>query len=203
MLRRNLTQSARRARFISSYTEAMHPDIYNEADEMFTKLKEVYPDKRDMRKVPEFLCLTTGVKTMNAHYYKNKISKKKDENNHNKDNMVLEIQLTKHDELSTIMPKETNGPTGELANCIPDETNAPAGELANIIPDETNAPTGELANVIPDDIYQGLLEELSNDPDLSRIFNGFAPLEEDNVIVEYQSIDEPTPLEWELHNLGY
>ena len=233
MLRRNLTQSAKRARFISAYTEAMHPDIYNEADEMFTYLKEAYPDKRDIRKVPEFLCLTTGVKTMNAHYYKNKISKKKDENNHNKDNMVLEIQLTKHDELSTIMPKETNGPTGELASCIPDETNAPTGELANIIPDktnaptgelascipdetnaptgelaniipdETNAPTGELANIIPDDIYQGLLEELSNDPDLSRIFNGFDPLEEDNVIVEYQSIDEPTPLEWELHNLGY
>ena len=233
MLRRNLTQTGRRARFISAYTEAMHPDIYSKADEMYTFLREAYPDKRDMRKVPEFLSLTTGVKTLNAFYYKNKMSKKTDQNNHNKDNMRLEIELVKHTELSNIMPNgelttnipdeangpdetnvpirelatnipdETNGPTGELANIIPDETNGPTGELANIIPDETNGPTGELANIIPDNIYQDLLAELTNDPDLSRIFNDFDPLEEDNVIVEYQSIDEPTPLEWELHNLGY
>ena len=121
----------------------------------------------------------------------------------NKDNMVLEIQLVKQDELPNIMPKETNVHNGEMSTSIPDETNVPNGEMSTSIPDENNVPTGELSSIIPDNIYQDLLAELTKDPDLSTIFNGFDVLEEDNVIVDYESIHEPTPLEWELHNLGY
>ena len=202
-VRRNLTLSSRHDRFISAYVKAIHADIYSKADEMYTFLKEVYPDKRDMRKVPEFLLLTTGVKNINAHYYKNKMSKKTEQNNHNTDNMVLEIQLVNQDELSTIIPRQTNVPTGELSTIIPKETNVPTDELSTIIPKETNVPTDEPQLIIPDKIYEDLLSELRSDPDLNAIFNGFDVSEEDHVIAEYESIDEPTPLEWELHNLGY
>ena len=225
--RRKLTQSHQHAQFITAYTKAMHPEIYRKASQMYDDLKELYPEKRDLRKVPQFLSLTTGTKSLNSYYYKNKMSRKIRQD----DKMVLEIPLTKYTgqltdqtsastlESATIIPDETNASTLESATIIPDETNPPTGELssinhdqtnastlesATIIPDETNPPTGELlSDIIPNHIYNQLLAELTNDPDLSRILNEFQDWEEDNIIVEYPSIDEPTPLEWELHNLDY
>ena len=224
-VRRMLTLSSRHDRFIATYIKAKHPDVYTEADEMYTFLKEVYPNKRDLRKVPEFLQLTTGVKSINAHYYKNRLSKKTEQNNHNTYNMVLEIPLLNQnaltmnqnelsttipeetsvptDELSTTIPEETSVPTDELSTIIPEETSVPTDELSTIIPEETNVPTDEPQLIIPDKIYEDLLSEIRSDPDLKAIFNDFDVLEEDQVILEHGSIDEPSPLEWELHNLGY
>ena len=214
--RRQLTQTHQRALFIAGYTQALHPDIYNKADQMYEELKELHPDKRDIRKTPQFLSLTTGTKSLNSYYYKKKIFKKTRQEK--LDTMVLEIPLTRINnpdetnpstlELTSINnPDETNPSTLELTSINnPDETNASTLELTSINnPDETNPSTGELttSDIMPDHIYKHLLSELTKDPDLTKILNDFESLEEDDIIVDYQNIDEPTPLEWELHNLAY
>ena len=247
--RRKLTQTHQRTQFIAAYTEALHPDIYNKADEMYEELKKLHPDKRDVRKTPQFLSLTTGTKSLNSYYYKKKVSKKTRQEKF--DNMVLTIPLEKYTdqlksinpdetsastlelksinpdetsastleltsiypdetsastlELTSINPDETNPPTVVLTSINPDETNLSTVVLTSTNPDETNAPAGELTSgIMPDHIYNDLLAELAKDPDLTNIFNDFDDiLKEDDIIIDYQDMDEPTPLEWELHNLGY
>ena len=257
--RRQLTLTHQRALFIAGYTQALHPDIYNKADQMYEELKEFYPDKRDVRKTPQFLSLTTGTKSLNSYYYKKKMLKKTRQEK--LDTMVLEIPLTRINNPSTLEltsinnpdetnpstleltsinnpdetnpstleltsinnpdetnpstleltsinnPDETNPSTLELTSINnPDETNPSTLELTSINnPDETNPSTGELttSDIIPDHIYKHILSELTKDPDLTKILNDFESLEEDDIIIDYQNFDEPTPLEWELHNLSY
>ena len=218
--RRKLTETHQRTQFIAAYTEALHPDIYNKADKMYEELKELYPGKRDVRKTPQFLSLTTGTKSINSYYYKKKMSKKTRQEKF--DNMVLTIPLEKYThpqstsinpnetsastlELTSINPDETNPPTVVLTSINPDETNLSTVVLTSTNPDETNAPAGELTSgIMSDHIYNDLLAELAKDPDLTKIFNDFDDiLKEDDIIIDYQDMDEQTPLEWELHNLGY
>ena len=226
MLRRNLTQSHNRAQFITAYTEAMHPEIYREADEMYTYLKELYPGKRDMRKVPQFLSLTTGIKNLNAYYYKNKMSRKTNQKKPDQDNMVLEIPLAKYtgESTSSIMPDTGESTssimpdTGESTSSIMPDTGESTTSImpdtgestSTIMPDTSESTssimpdTGESTSItMPDNVYKDLLTELAKDPDLTRIFNDFDGWEEDDMIIEGENIDELTPLEWELHNLGY
>ena len=59
--RRMLTLTSKHDRFIASYLKAKHPQVYGEADEFFTQLNKLYPDKRDLRKTVEFLHATTGI----------------------------------------------------------------------------------------------------------------------------------------------
>ena len=226
--RRQLTQTHQRALFIAGYTQELHPDIYNKANQMYEELKELHPDKRDIRKTPQFLSLTTGTKSINSYYYKKKMLKKTTQEK--LDTMVLEIPLTRINNPSTLEltsinnpdetnpstleltsinnPDETNPSTLELTSINnPDETNPSTLELTSINdnPDETNPSTGELttSDIMPDHIYKHILSELTKDPDLTKILNDFESLEEDDIIIDYQNFDEPTPLEWELHNLGY
>ena len=90
--------------------------------------------------------------------------------------------------------------------------------------------TGSLSTneplVLPDNVYQDLLNELAQDKDLKAILNDFEMFEEDineltqdkdlkAVLNDFEMFEEDiidelvpgpneeTPLEWELHNLGY
>ena len=247
--RRKLTESYHRTQFIASYTEALHPDIHNKAAKMYEELKELYPGKRDVRKTPQYLTLTTGTKSLNAYYYRKKMSKKARQETG--DNMVLTIPLEKYTrqsqrnnpdetsdstlelttinsdptsdstlelttinsdptsdstlELTTINSDPTSDSTLELTTINSDPTSPSTVVLTSTNPNESNSPAGELTSgIIPDHIYNNLLAELTKDPDLADIFNDFDDiLKEDDIINNYQDIDEPTPLEWELHNMGY
>ena len=209
MTRRTLTLTSRHNRFIAEHIRVKHPAIYTEADELHSFLNQLYPNKRDLRKVPEYLQLTTGVKNINAYYYKNRVSKKVKDNN--KYEMVLDIPLLTANEnpLATINPEKTSVPAVDLATIIPEETSVPAVDLATIIPEETNVPTDEPTSIIPDKVYQDLLSEISKDPDLYAIFNNFDVSGEEHESVEEltslqcESFEELTPLELELQNLGW
>ena len=224
MTRRTLTLTSRHNRFIAEYIRVKHPAIYTEADELHSFLKQLYPDKRDLRKVPEYLQLTTGVKNINAYYYKNRVSKKVKDNN--KYEIVLEIPLLTANEnpsatinpektsvpavdLPTMIPEETSVPALDLPTIIPEETSVPAVDLPTMIPEETNVPTDEPTSIIPDKVYQDLLSEISKDPDLYAIFNNFDVSGKEHESIEEltslqcESFEELTPLELELQNLGW
>ena len=136
--RRKLTVTSKHDKFISSYLKAKHPEVYNQADQLYVELDEKYPMKRDLRKTLEFLHVTAGINNINEYYY--------------------------------------------------------------------------------DHIYEDLVRELRNDPDLKAIFDDMNDInlsEEHQTVAEIENIiqdmcqnpdtnmDEPTPLEWELYTLGY
>ena len=217
--RRLLTLTSKHDRFISTYLKAKHPDVYSEADGLYTELNKLYPDKRDLRKTIEFLHITSGIKNINEYYYRNRVSKKT-EKNHITDNMLLEIPLLNQNSLTnnqnespTVIPQEINVHTDESPTVIPQEINVHTDESPMVIPQEINVHTDESPMVIPDKIYEDLLLELRKDPDLHAIFNDFDLSEEDQAIPEtvpeleniddILNIDEQTPLEWELYTLGY
>ena len=203
--RRLLTLTSKHDRFISTYLKAKHPDVYSEADELYTELNKLYPDKRDLRKTIEFLHITSGIKNINEYYYRNRVSKKT-EKNHITDNMLLEIPLLNQntltnnqnespmvipqeinvhtDESPTVIPQEINVHTDESPMVIPQEINVHTDESPTVIPQEINVHTDESPMVIPDKIYEDLLRELRKDPDLHAIFNDFDLSEEDQAIPE-------------------
>ena len=224
--RRLLTSTDKHDRFISSYFKNKYPDIYAEAEEFYTCLDQIYPLKRDLRKTAEFLHMTNGVTTIQQQYYKNKCLKKTKEN-HSTDNMMLHIPLLNYDETSTHIRQQINAHTGETSTVtgisqessgIPDVHADESSGIPDVHADESlsipDVHADESLSIpdvhadeslsIPDKVYEDLIFELRKDPHLKAIFNDFESSEEDDIMQELiPHSDEETPLEWELHNLGY
>ena len=187
--RKNLTIKDRRDRFVAGYVQSKYPDIYREANVFYEQLGEIYPNKKDRCKTIEYLRATEGVKSYNEYYRKKRPSKKKGKHTLEKssiaDNMVLEIPLfntssTAHKPNSTIL------------------------EQASVNIPQIN--DQESALIITDDVYEGLVQELRQDPDLYRIFNDTMYTYGDDTIqdLDLNNIgDEQTPLEKELAVLGF
>ena len=187
--RRLLTSTDKHDRFISTYVKNKYPDIYDEAHQVYTDLDQIYPQKRDLRKTQEFLHITQGVSNIYQQYYTDKCLKKTQEKSCT-DNMVLQIPLLNFNETSTGTPQESS-------DLHADET-----PTVTLHADETPTvtPHADEALSIPNNVLDDVISELRKDPDLETIFNDFEMFDEDDLI-HYS--DEETPLEWELHNLGY
>ena len=252
------TDKNRHARFISEYVKARHNHIYMEADQIFRDIRERNPRKKDIRKTEEFLKITTQYTSYAQFYNRRKTTPKNPENKDNMvrniapknpkimDNMQLNITLMPCGETSTknqdeipppaipeletpqlVIPElETQDETPQLV--IPElETQDETPQL--VIPElETQDETPQL--VIPEHVYEDLLQELRNDPDLYKIFNDMdipdnenqqtdTTVDNDEMDNESQQTDttlsnddmwdvfnifnEQTPLERELLRLGF
>ena len=248
MTRRKLTATSKHDKFISTYLKVKHPEIYREADLFYTELDERYPEKRDLRKTIEFLHNTEGIDNFKEYYYRNKVSKRAQQNPNN-DNMVLRIPLLDNNTLTAIPEVNVHATTVipevnvHATTVIPEvnvhattaipEVNVHATtaipevnvHATTVIPEvNVHATTAipevkEPPLVIPDHIYEDLVRELRNDPDLQAIFEDMNDInlsedhqpvdnEVENIIQDLcqnpdTNMDEPTPLEWELYTLGY
>ena len=189
--RKNLSLKNRKDRFISSYIKAKFPDVYDQASKSYNQIDAAYPNKRDLTKTVEFVYTTTGVTTLNQYYHKKRSERvRKGKEAAINDNMVLNIPLF------------------GTKDCI---------EQQQQQKQETNE--NELALPIPDELYNNLLEELRNDPDLHTILNDmdmpgeqsnesnlcediFTELNQDPALQAVLS-NEQTPLERELSSLYY
>ena len=193
----------RQARFIEDYIKARHTDVYAQADKAYKDIQSNNKSKKDLRKTDEFIRLTTQYKNLRQYYERpNKTGTKQHTDNtatkQYTDNMVLNIQL---------MDEGTwQDPPPPQRLLIPDVA-------------ETKDPTPPaLLPPIPDAMFQQLLDEIRNDPELDLIFNDMAfggdnipatqheslsPVSDDimdlsgiNIDIELQ-----TPLEVELSNI--
>ena len=178
--RKLLSLKNRQDRFISTYVQSVRPDLYNEAKTYYEELRLRYPGKRDMCKTSEFLRKTKGFDSFEEYYLERAKQKRREgqttERKLNQttrtgivDNMVLNIPLMTNE--ATKDPSETGDHTrtGIVDNRglnIPLMTNEATKD-----PSETG--DHELPLVISDDIYEDLLAELRNDPDLYNILNDF------------------------------
>ena len=143
--RRNLSKKHRHDRFISAYIEVKYPEAYDEANTYFDQLNLKYPDKRDLCKTLEFLHTTTGVCSIGEYYH---------------------LRRPRNPERKSKKPKQKNNITDNMVLRIP---------LMDNIDKTTENPPGmevhESPLVIPDNVYENLVNELRNDPDLYSIFN--------------------------------
>ena len=148
--RREAKQKGKQGIFIMEYIVIKHPEIYTEACEFYTKLKDEYPMKRDLTKTSEFKRLgnkstkITDVITLEPRLNINLLCT--DNNNQvfiNSDNNNNQVFIN-----SDINQVSTN----------------------NIEVTEQEAPFVNMESMETDDI-QKLIEELRQDPDLMSTFN--------------------------------
>ena len=194
-------------RFIADYIQVKFPQIYDEAKRHYDQLDAVYPGKRDLTKTVEFVYMTTGVTSLRQYYHKRRIEKTK--NLLEKEPGINDIMVLKIPLFDAKASNKLGGSSHQQQETIDHEPPLP----------------------IPDDLYENLLRELRNDPELYSIFNDMDMSGDDSIDLsgeqqpnesnpdtlcedivdelwqdpELQVIlcDEQTPLERELSLLNY
>ena len=226
----------RKARFISDYVMSKYNDIYTEAEQIFNFLSEKNPKKKDVRKTEEFLRMTTEYHSYNEYYSRLKCTTRNcttpKTTPTNENNMVLNITLMSREETSR---KQHEIPSVDLPQAEIPPVDLPQAEIPPVDLPQAEIPPVDLPQAeippvdlpqaeIPNDMYEGLIEELRNDPDLKRIFDDDFPyvetrqeevethLEEADNETQHSNDDmwdafdisnQQTPLELELSRLGF
>ena len=228
-LRAKRTVESNHAKFISQYMKSKHPDIYAEAEQVYQSMKERNPGRKDITKTIDFLKFTTPYTTYPVYYYQRRKTTQKNKGDtaqttknirHTMHDMVLNIPLISSQEMAARSdishpPDITEQPPAihEQPPTIPEQPPAihehppavheqppPIHEQPQAIPEQQL--------VIPDQLYEDLLQELRQDPDLYRIFNNMDSPGNDMDIPDSDMWDvfnmcEPTPLEAELARQGF
>ena len=181
MRRRKETSRIRMNRVINGYVEIKHPDIFAKAKTFYTRLDQLYPNKKDLRKTYEYCVFETGSKENKYKYQRNLqgIS----------DNMVLEIELMDTSATPTVAadsPPAVIPPTVIPPAAIPPAVIPPA-IAPTVIPDvgaEVTLP------FVSNEIIDEIIEDLRKDPEINTFF--------DEILTTGE-----TPLEEELATLGF
>ena len=178
--RKTLSVRAKHDRFITSYLQVKYPKEYEEAQQYYQQLNVQYPKKRDLTKTTEFLYLATGHRTF-VQYYRQRIHAKKTKKISEKtdivDNMVLQIPLMNSNDMDTVVLEEK----------------ADESDMNTVVLEEK----ADESLVIPDDIYDNLIRELRNDPELYTIFNDM------NVDTSQQPLDLSQEQQIEINIPGH
>ena len=218
-----------RNKFIVKYIEGLHGDVYVEAQERYEEIKQKNPGRNDLTKTVDFMNIAMPYKQVPLYYYTRQKKQKKQKSHRRSTStttMVLNIPLIPNTEIPpAITPQPTDDDTetnvqedqGIPSAITPQpsdddtETNVQEGQE---IPSATTLP-------IPDRVYEGLLQEIMQDPDLYQIFNDFNPnpLDNDDTGIQenmeilhedndtntdmWDAFQDQTPLERELIEQGY
>ena len=186
-------------RIITEYVRSKHPEVYDEAKAVYTKLDMLYPTKKDLRKTYEFCVYTTGSKD-NKYKYSRKL------HHQVSDNFVLEIPLMDTSDAPTVasdIPPAVIPPADIPPAVIPPAVIPPADIPPAVIPPAVIPPAVIPPAVIPPDvgaevtlpflsneIIDEIIEDLRNDPEINTFF--------DQILTTGE-----TPLEEELATLGF
>ena len=208
-LRAKRTEENLHAKFISGYIKAKHHDIYMEAYQTYWRVKEKNPARKDMTKTVDFLKMTTPYTSYPVYYYSRRKETEKNKGDtppkktKNTYDIVLNIPLISANEIAT-RNDETQPPDSHEIPTRNDETQPPDSHEIPTRNDETQPPDShEIATandetqplVISGTVYEDLLQEINQDPDLYRIFNDMDIPDIDDML--------DTPLERELNQLGF
>ena len=188
--RREDTRRKRQERVMCEYIKHTHPTVYEEAYKMYEKLNTMYPGTRDLRKTPYFINVMKGVE-------KKSFGMKPSGKNRQGQEFTLKIPLMKMETRATTTSSIVV-PSSVVVPSLP----LPVVPSSPLVVPQPSPPLPELTPV-PSDVYQTLLEELQQDPQLYQIFSNF-PLQEcdeemDKLVAEdIGDIDGISPLEAEL-----
>ena len=228
------TSEKNRNKFISEYVKSIHGDIYEEAQQLYETIKQKNPGRKDLTKTVEFMQEVVPNRTIPVYYY----TRQKQQTGPRRNNtagrtsstthMVLNIPLIEASEISTTVMATTTTGDLEMPASPPgqdqEDREMPASPPGHDQEDREmpSAPPGDDQEDsaphldIPDHMYEELLRELRQDPDLYQIFNNFNASDHDDTFIQESTEnqhcddmwdafvpDEQTPLELQLSQLGY
>ena len=158
----------RENRIIAGYVQFKHPGIYNEAKAFYTKLSNLYPEKKDLRKTYEYQTFTTGLESTKYKYSR----RSRRQHQEITDNMILQIQL---------MDKSAVPPT--VPPAVPPAVPAVVPPAVSAIPPiDVIIEDAEITlPAVSDDIIDEIIEGLRQDPDISTIFDHIDIEDERNI----------------------
>ena len=200
--RRQHTQQARAAIFVSEYIKEKHRETYEEAVAFYNYVNELHPKKNNLIKTHEFKAMKNGILSVVKQPKIIKQTFKPIPTT-----VQHEIAVINADEQSSTEQAETVASSAEQAKtmqlCIPlmsteqvSTTVLEESLRTSLLHEEIQA---TLDQEIPEEIYGKILEELRADPDLANLMED---MEQD---FHEQGIDLPIEedrLELELQNWG-
>ena len=197
-----------------AYIKHAHPTVYEEAYNTYEKLNTMYPNTRDLRKTPYFINIKKGVE-------KEPFEKKPSGKNSQGDKFTLKIPLLRVKTQTTttsssvaasfpfpVVPSSPSPVVPSSPSPVVPSSPSPVvpSSPSPVVPSSpspvvASAPSPPLPvlSPVPSEVYQTLLEELQQDPQLYQIFNNFPLQEMDKLVAEdIGDIDDISPLEVEL-----
>ena len=175
--RRKTDEQIRQNRVAMEFIKLKYPQIYLESVNLYKDLTKKYPNKQDVRKLPEFYQLCQGpstVKTETETIKPNQFSNNPNKVNQFRDNMVLNINLM------------SNPSTSEPMETTPQDTSVPS----------TSEDLHHL-ELLDQGLVDQIIEELKRDGDIKSFFDDI----DTDMVIEDMEIDNMTPLEQELEHL--
>ena len=158
--RRILSEKNRKNRFISGYIQVKHSNIYDEAKAYYNQLKLKYPEKKDLTKTVEYLTETTAFQSYPQMYYARKLQNQKQ-------NKKINVVKKQNKKINFTDSMELKIPL--INNMVENQTQQQEVPLINNMPE--NQTQQQEAYILDDKVYEELLQDLKNDPDLYSIFN--------------------------------
>ena len=226
LLRRKHTQEGRAAIFINEYIKEKHRETYEEAVTFYNYVNELYPQKGDLRKTEEFKAMRNGmmfvakrpnivkqtytsIPTTGEHEITIVATHEQSETIH----LAIQPPIQQAETLPSIEQPETL-PSTEQAETLPKtmQLRIPLmspQEISTTVLEENLLSTlsGELQPTldeeIPEEIYNKILAELRQDPDLSKLMDEMEQDINENIEEFGEDIDLPIEedrLEAELSN---
>ena len=207
-------------KFISKYVESLYGDAYVEAEELYESVRRKNPGVKDLTKTAEFMSVAMPDRAVPKHYISKRredLRRRNTQTSNTQSRMVLNIPLVPLSSIAsphvpTSPPVVSSLPSPVVASPpSPPVVASPPSPPVVASPPSPPVVASPPSPLLPSDVYQSLLEELKQDPDLWRILNDFPlqdnPCDEDmNAFVaddmgDVFMADDVSPLEIELE--GY
>ena len=172
LLRRGDAKRRRFERVLTGYVQYIHPEIYSDARNYYDRLDAIYPEKKDLRKTPQFLTLKDGP---TSHKPAKVVKVQQTVQKTVMDNFVLNIPLIQRraevHQKSTVVQETstiTSAPetsTSTIAQGTSTITSAPETSTATSASEMPALPPIDEASL------EQIIRELQGDPNLQYYFD--------------------------------
>ena len=156
--RRNMMKKGKKAIFAMEYLKIKYPEIHEDACNIYDFIREMYPNKHDITKTPEF------VKTIQNGLVRDIILQSNRRKRNNVLQPVLEIPL---------LPTTPATATTTMPEAIPPQNGETQETSSQIIETVEMPPTYNTT----DEEIEAIINDLRTDSDLQTIFDDFQVLE--------------------------
>ena len=176
VLRKDQTEKERKSRLICDYIKLRHPDIHSEAERVYDLLKQVYPEKKDLRKSNEFEHLSKyGLNMPMKKYYIRKSKQPVVKNS-----MILTIPLMTKDDMHEIVTGQSETTVEEVVTgqsettveeVVIDQSCQLESTVEEVVMEQSTQPQLEsLEPPLTDAMMAEIINDLRGDPDIHSFF---------------------------------
>ena len=167
-------------KFVNDYVKALHGDIYEKAEELYQSTRQKYPSGvKDLTKTYEFMNTVTPQKPVPRYYMSRKTKEKT-----TMKRMVLEIPLLPPQAVSSphpSPPQAVSSPHPSPPQAVSSPHPSPPQAVSSPHPSPPQAvssphpspPTTVSLPPLSEEVFQQLLQDIYQDPDLVKILEGF------------------------------